>query len=374
MKALSILSTVSALALSALPHAAALDITNTYIIPSTSVSAEVAIQTNAADLSPFDGPKISAVNGSSFDWWYFDVVSPKASITISFQTGTFNAVGYPGISVPYATYCNVAGIYPNGTTFSIPLVLAGPAVITTVGDGAYGNWTGSGFSFSGTPDLSEVTVNVDAALYYGIEGSITFKSVAPAHYATGLISDRSSSEILLPNLGWANAVPDSVAKVDLSLFGEKFAFTGRGYHDKNWGKFPVQDLVNNWYWGHAKVGPYSVVFFDALDKNNVEYTSAYIAVNGVPIKAGPVAIVRPYGPNITYPQTKSATLFAGLTIEVDVGVRGVYVFKTVSQTVLTSTDNDGYGYTRAQGVVVGGPVGGKQYKGIGLWDWQHFYA
>ncbi|KAK9373192.1 uncharacterized protein V1513DRAFT_403720 [Lipomyces chichibuensis] len=371
MRTLSIFSSVGVLALATV--STGFEATNTYIIPSTMVSSGVTIQTNAADLSPFDGPKISAVNGSSFDWWYFDVVSPTASITISFQTGTFDALGYPGYNVPYATFCNVAGIYPNGSTFSIPVVLAGPAIITTVGDGAYGNWTGSGFSFSGTPDLSEVTVNLEAALSYGIEGIITFKSIAPAHYATGLISDRSSSEILLPHFGWANAVPDSVANVDLTLFGEKFTFSGRGYHDKNWGMLPLQDLINNWYWGHAKVGPYSVVFFDALDKNNVEYTSAYIAVNGVPIKAGPVAIVRPYGKNITYPQTKPATLFAGLTIEIDVGVRGVYAFKTVSQTVLTSTDNDGYGYTRAQGVIIGGPVGGKQHKGYGLWDWQHFY-
>ncbi|KAK9353542.1 hypothetical protein V1523DRAFT_433401 [Lipomyces doorenjongii] len=361
MTALSIFSTVSVLVLAAL--CTAFEATNTYIIPSTMVTAGVTIQTDAADLSPFDGPKISAVNGSSFDWWYFDVVSPNSSITISFQTGTFNALGYPGYNVPYATFCNVAGIYPNGSTFSIPVVLAGPAIITTVGDGAYGNWTGSGFSFSGTPDLSEVTVNLEAALSYGIEGIITFKSIAPAHYATGLISDRSSSEILLPNFGQRR----------LTLFGEKFKFSGRGYHEKNWGLLPVQDLVNNWYWGHANVGPYSVVFFDALDKNNVEYTSAYIAVNGVPVKAGPVAIVRPYGENITYPQTKPATLFAGLTVEIDVGVRGVYAFKTVSQTILTSIDNDGYGYTRAQGVIIGGPVGGKQHKGYGLWDWQHFY-
>lgn len=38
--------------------------------------------------------------------------------------------------------------------------------------------------------------------------------------------------------------------------------------------------VSSWYWGHARVGPYSVVWFDAWDANVNEYASGYVVKDG----------------------------------------------------------------------------------------------
>ena len=35
-----------------------------------------------------------------------------------------------------------------------------------------------------------------------------------------------------PHIGWANAVPDAIAIVDLSIGGTELSFVGSGYHDK----------------------------------------------------------------------------------------------------------------------------------------------
>jgi hypothetical protein len=54
--------------------------------------------------------------------------------------------------------------------------------------------------------------------------------VAPAHYPCGCAEAGQSLEIL-PTLGWANAVPDAVGLVDLTVNGTNVKFSGAGYHD-----------------------------------------------------------------------------------------------------------------------------------------------
>ena len=38
--------------------------------------------------------------------------------------------------------------------------------------------------------------------------------------------------MLMPEIGWANAVPDAKAKVHFDIGGQKLQFSGVGYHDK----------------------------------------------------------------------------------------------------------------------------------------------
>lgn len=43
------------------------------------------------------------------------------------------------------------------------------------------------------------------------------------------------SQEIIPNIYWANAVPDAIAVVDFTINGKALNFKGVGYHDKNWG-------------------------------------------------------------------------------------------------------------------------------------------
>ena len=65
-------------------------------------------------------------------------------------------------------------------------------------------------------------------------------------------------------------MPDADATVDLTVGGVPLQFAGAGYHDSNWGADPFVGNLAHTYWGHARVGPFSVVFSDALDPSLVE--------------------------------------------------------------------------------------------------------
>jgi hypothetical protein len=131
-----------------------------------------------------DAPKISNLNQSSYEWWYFDVVSPSGSEAV---TVVFSTSSYTGFSLNPASQIDplnvVVGVtFPNGTTSLIPL-FATSAMIKTVGDGASGHWLGSGALFTGTSDLSSYTVTVSNPLE-GISGTISIKSVSsPFHFS-----------------------------------------------------------------------------------------------------------------------------------------------------------------------------------------------
>lgn len=110
--------------------------------------------------------------------------------------------------------------------------------------------------------------------------------------------------MLMPGIGWANAIPDAKATVHFEVGGKKLAFSGVGYHDKNWGSVPFFSVVSSWYWGHANLGPYSVVWFDALAYADKEYFSAYVAKNSriLTSSCGKKAVTaRPWGGEDRYP-------------------------------------------------------------------------
>ena len=48
-------------------------------------------------------------------------------------------------------------------------------------------------------------------------------------------------------------------KGELKINEESFLLSGTGYHDHNWGNKLMIFLMNDWYWGRAKIGDYVVV-------------------------------------------------------------------------------------------------------------------
>jgi hypothetical protein len=55
--------------------------------------------------------------------------------------------------------------------------------------------------------------------------------IAPVHYPCGpAVAGQNMN--LGAGIGWANAVPDAQAVVNLKINGSSLAFDGGGYHDK----------------------------------------------------------------------------------------------------------------------------------------------
>ncbi|KAJ7486776.1 hypothetical protein FB451DRAFT_1228014 [Mycena latifolia] len=320
-----------------------------------------------------DAPKVHPINASAFDWWYFDVVSTTpgslASIVVVFFTSSASALPNMGPSNT-TSFAQVSGSFPNGTVF-VQQAYGDGATVAVDGNDSSGNWHGIGFSWNYTP-AEGYTILIDAP-EIDVKGMISFKSVAPAHYPCGPAIAGQNMEVS-PHIGWANAIPDATSTVDLTVRGTKLAFNGAGYHDKNWSNQKFVGNVGSWYWGHGRIGPYSIVWFDVLDPSGTEYVSAYAAKDGsiVVASCGQDSIrVRPTGQNSAYPPHISTGNPSGYQIWLDLGEDGVLDMEVrVMAAISPSLDT----YTRSMGTITGRLVprgedsGGEVMTGIALFE------
>lgn len=244
------------------------------VIPSTVFTGNVVANTISTD-SNLDGPQLSAVNSSSYEWWYFDVVSQdlKSEITIVFYTALASGFGL----LPPSADVTIVGIdflFPNGSTSSVELT-ATEAVITTVGQGSSGIYKDTGAQWQGASDLSSYIVSINSPRT-GVVGTLKLKSVAPAHYGCGK-AVAGQPMMVAPNIGWSNAIPDAVGDVEFQVNGEKLCFQGVGYHDHNWGSQPFQNNLVIEHWGHGRLGEYSIVWSNVIAPDGTDHRTVYVA-------------------------------------------------------------------------------------------------
>ncbi|KAB8251375.1 hypothetical protein F9C07_2281331 [Aspergillus flavus] len=313
-----------------------------------------------------DGFKMKTpANSTSFDFWYFDAFSRNTSAAINivfFNTGDFAAN-------PHPLTVQISGTFDNGTQFSGEALASEGAFITNDESGITGNWLGSGASFYGT-NLEKPNVEYVVKLNspsIGVRGTFKLKSRAPPHYPCNPNVDGLNT-LLLPHLHWSNAVPDAQANIDLTINGTEFKVTdGVGYHDKNWGDASVITSPKYWDWGHASLGPYSLVWYDLLDYNNTEHVYAYISKNGNLMHnncAEKAVEVRQWGANATYPPTSGIATNEGLTARFDLGGGQAFVANLTKEVII----HDQIVYARALGSVTGGIEGQEQYQGRGAYE------
>ncbi|GJC97821.1 hydroxyneurosporene synthase [Colletotrichum higginsianum] len=203
----------------------------------------------------------------------------------------------------------------------------------------------------------------------GIKGNVVLKSRALARYPCNFNVPGVNQE-LLPHLSWSNAVPDAEATVNLDINGTSLSFSnGIGYYDKNWGDAPVYTKSRSWDWGHARFGPYSVVWFDILDRTNTERFHAFVAKDGNPVLlscADSILQVRQWGGDAAYPPVSGLGHVDGLTARFTLEDGQVLVANVTTDLLI---ENLGGGiFTRAIGSVKGGVVGQEIFEGRAMYD------
>ena len=185
-------------------------------------------------------------------------------------------------------------------------------------------------------------------------------------------------------------MPDAVGHVDLTVNGTSVKFSGAGYHDseshfmsritilharpanqriENWGTQPFTSVVGSWYWGHGRLGPYSIVWFDALSPDGTESVSAYVSLDDRIVVAACSGIrVRPLC-GVNYPPKAGDPPPVGFSIEIDLGAAngGLLVVNATSEVILQSNPS----YYRAAGTLSGGFAGQKQLSGNALYEQFH---
>ncbi|KAK5996759.1 hypothetical protein PT974_02100 [Cladobotryum mycophilum] len=317
--------------------------------------------------SSFDGPKLNpGPNKTSYDWWEFDVVSTSSaneSVLFAFYLSTAEAF-FGGIdNSPVSVVIN--GVFKNGTQYIHQVTPTGSSlaeVTTTPGkDGSSGNWQSTGFSWTGASDLSKYVISVDSPSA-GVSGTVTLESIAPPHLPCG-VKTLNTNELLVEHLGWAVSVPDAITTVNLTVGDEKIFFTGAGYHDKNWGDRPWSEALAAEYWGHGRIGPYSLVWFDLTTHDGKEHVSAHVVKDGNVLLAscdtGAVK-VRPVGTDTAFPFRQGSSLPTSYTLEFDLGSEGKLQATAFTDTIAS----DFPFYNRFTGRLSGGIVGQQQYEGV----------
>jgi hypothetical protein len=118
--------------------------------------------------------------------------------------------------------------------------------------------------------------------------------------------------------------------------------------------------VESWYWGHGRLGPYSLVWFDVIYPNGTEYVSGYAAKDGKIITTTCSGVkVRPTGKGSEYPPKITSGLPQGYHLDMDLGDAGILsVDITTDQSIA-----DAILYERWIGTLKGGIVGGEIYSG-----------
>jgi hypothetical protein len=161
-------------------------------------------------------------------------------------------------------------------------------------------------------------------------------------------------------------VPDADATVDLIVNGTEISYQGIGYHDANWGDRPFFNVVDTWYWGHARFGPYSIVWFDVLNPNGTEYVSSYVSKNGTIIAAscaeGAIK-VRPAGQNSEYPPNVRTGIVEMYNVLIDLGDEEGGLLEVIVHTELVIGRSPFY--TRYT-VSVEATLGEEQFTGAGI--------
>lgn len=136
---------------------------------------------------------------------------------------------------------------------------------------------------------------------------------------------------------------------------------------QNWGDQPWLASINSSYWGHSRLGPYSVVWADARDPEGKEYFSGYVAEGGKILSASCAlnsVMVRPWGGDSTYPPVLGQGDPKGFEVTFSVEDHVMRINVTSSLVVA----GDPGVYTRFIGSSRGGFVGGEVFEGVALFE------
>ncbi|QCI63490.1 lipocalin-like domain-containing protein [Phreatobacter stygius] len=199
-----------------------------------------------AEVAPFeDGLRIEDAKGT-YEWWYFDAhLDDGTKLVVIFYTKP--------ITEPKSRLAPVITINLDlADGRSIEKILhAAPDAFRASKDGC-DVWIGDNH-FAGDLHRYRITAEIgDVAVDIELVGEIRPWRPKSGHLYFG----QPPREHLF---AWLPSVPQGHATVTYRIGDAHYRTEGIGYHDHNWGDVPMTDLMHCWYWGRAKVGPYTVI-------------------------------------------------------------------------------------------------------------------
>ena len=189
-----------------------------------------------------DGARTDGGRGT-YEWWDFDFsLDDGSTLVVVFLTKDFTRPNAP--LAPVVTFSFDS---PDGTTVS-RAVTTGAAEFSAAKDRCdvrIGACTAAG-------DLRDYAVHYeDAEVSADVRLTGTVPSWRPGTGHAFFDEERF--------FAWLPSVPRGAVEGTVTIGGTTRAVTGVGYHDHNWGNAALPGLVDNWYWGRARIGNWTVI-------------------------------------------------------------------------------------------------------------------
>ncbi|CZS89924.1 uncharacterized protein RCO7_02370 [Rhynchosporium graminicola] len=218
------------------------------------------IDIGADPLIPFSSRKLSGVNDTAWEFWFFDSTTDDGNAGISFAFWNDNSnVGLE--HPPWGVLrLQTQVVFPNGTHW-IETTWVDDNTLTTCKDSTTGVWEKPGYrySFKTSNDLKFTTITLDSPT---LKGTYTLTATAPPVYPDGKYwPNKRASASVMPWVYWNAAVPSGKVNVDIDVAGTQLKFTGIGGHDRNWAPFPLLQASLGFQESRVNAGPYTVLFW-----------------------------------------------------------------------------------------------------------------
>ncbi|KAJ3544000.1 hypothetical protein NM208_g3285 [Fusarium decemcellulare] len=282
-----------------------------------------------------------APNASTFDSWYFDAMNPLTNETVIFNFEVQWPVD-PDVNISEAFYrVTIFGSFLNGTSYRYE-IYSQNVNITERADKSMRPRP----VYKATIDAPEL----------GIKGSIILQgNLAAPHYSCG--TDAAGvDEQVIEGVGWANALPDANATAFLRIGDTAMSFKGYGYHDKTWVNRPFEKALQAAFWGHARLGPYAVVWWHSHGK--MGGSSHLVALTAPTTRLG-------WGKGQIWPLVPGTPAPEGMIMRWDLGDAGVFVANITSTDIFVDIPF----WQAGRGPVSGGFEGQESFTDeTGLWS------
>jgi predicted secreted hydrolase len=203
-----------------------------------------------------DGMRAETGRGS-FEWWYYDAHFDDGSTAVLvFMTKPLlerNGPLRPAVSLTITR--------PDGVKLA-QLPIFPPGQFTAAKEGCDvrigANWT------KGDLHTYQVHIELD-----GLGADLVFTGVVPP-WRPG--AGKSFFGDLDHYFAWLPSIPFGTVSGTLVYDGQTHEVNGTGYHDHNWGNVGLNEVMDHWYWGRARVGDYTLIYVEQIGAKAYGYT------------------------------------------------------------------------------------------------------
>ncbi len=232
--------------------------------------------------------------GGSYEWWYFDAIDEKNDLSIV-------AIWFCGF--PFSPYYiqrynkwvdhgKNGKSFPNPlehTAFSFNMYYKGKEVINFIKEGdaslfksskdtPYAKFENNFFYYDEKENCYVLEFDFQMpARRKQVKGRIVFSiSQFDQNYD---ISDYSYGQ---SEHSWILVSPKANTSGEIVMFDgiknklQKYKFDGRGYHDHNYGRLPMNTDIEKWYWGRAHSKDLDIVYYIITYKSQAQAPFAFL--------------------------------------------------------------------------------------------------